>query len=136
MESVATFVTDRFNTTTSKPTFINPGCFGDDLALWLIDELRTDGVRVDAEAVPEDFGWAIAFERDGRWYWAVIGYVPGRVWYIAIERRGFMPMLFRRSRAIPCEVIDTITRVLIRDPDIRSLQWLDARTFFAANRRR
>jgi hypothetical protein len=130
MNSVATFVTERFNTTVTKPTFINPGCFGDDLALWLGEELRTEGCWVGANPVPEDFGWAVSFDVKKRRFWAVIGYVPGNGWYIVLERRGPMAMFFGRFRAIPGYAVDAVNRVLVRGADIRDLQWHSARDFF------
>jgi hypothetical protein len=130
VNTVATFVTERFNTTVTKPTFINPGCFGDDLALWLGEELRRDGFSVGGNPVPEDFGWAVSFDVKKRRYWAVIGYVPRNAWYIAVERRGPMAMFSPRFRAIPDDAVDAVKRVLVRGADIRDLQWHSARDFF------
>lgn len=130
MKTVATFVTERLNTTVAKPTFINPGCFGDDLALWLGKELRKEGLAIDDDPVPDHFGWAVSFEVKKRRYWAVIGYVPGHVWYIALERRGPIAMLFPRFRVIPDDAVEAVKQVLVRSADIRDLQWHSARDFF------
>jgi hypothetical protein len=125
--TVATFITSRFNTTESKPTFINPGCFGDDVAQWLAQELRADGVDVIGSPVPEDFGWALSFEVGGRKYWAVIGYQPGRGWYISLERHGFVALFGKRFRTIPDDVVDAVKRVLARGPDIQDVHWHSGR---------
>jgi hypothetical protein len=130
VDTVATFVADRFNTTVTKPSYINQGCFGDDVALWLGEELRSDGILVGSDQVPEDFGWAVSFDVEKRKYWAVIGYVPGKFWYVALERRGAMAMLFRGSRAIPYDAIEAVKRVLVRSGDIRDIQWHSGRDFF------
>jgi hypothetical protein len=45
MKTVATFQSSAFNTTVTKDYFINPECFGDDLARWLITRLRATGTK-------------------------------------------------------------------------------------------
>ena len=52
-----------------------------------------------------------------RRYWAVIGYVPGHVWYIALERRGPIAMLFPRFRVIPDDAVEAVKQVLVRSAD-------------------
>jgi len=37
--NLVTFKSSSFNTTEAMPYFIQPDCFGDDLANWLIDQL-------------------------------------------------------------------------------------------------
>jgi hypothetical protein len=41
--TVVTFESTAFNMAEPKDHFINPCCFGDDLATWLIEELRKQG---------------------------------------------------------------------------------------------
>jgi len=50
------FESNAFNTSIEGENFINPGCFGDDVARWLIGQLRADG-HVTEEPRQEDFGW-------------------------------------------------------------------------------
>ena len=38
------FRTKRFNLSTAKEYFINPDCFGEDLAAWLRDKLTERGI--------------------------------------------------------------------------------------------
>jgi hypothetical protein len=57
VRTVATFESTAFNMADPKDYFINPRCFGDDLAKWLIDELRKQGLETDDEPGQEDFGW-------------------------------------------------------------------------------
>jgi hypothetical protein len=53
-----TFVTKLFNTEDVKDYFINPRCFGDDCAQWLIDRLVSQGSeKVDERPTQEDWGW-------------------------------------------------------------------------------
>ena len=54
--------------------FINPCCFGDDVAKWLIRELRRQGMEIDEEPGQEDFGWYLNFETAGVAHTFVIGH--------------------------------------------------------------
>ncbi len=56
IRTVVTFQSPAFNTSERKDYFINDGCYGDDLARWLIEQLRSRGVQTDAEPGQEDFG--------------------------------------------------------------------------------
>ena len=61
MKTVAVFESRAFNHTEPKEYFINPCCFGDDLARWLMEELAQQGIGVDDEPGQEDFGWYFEF---------------------------------------------------------------------------
>jgi len=50
------FKTGRFNLTVMKDHFINPCCFGEDLAAWLRDKLVAKGVKSSGPG-QEDWGW-------------------------------------------------------------------------------
>lgn len=50
------FKTGRFNLTVVKDHFINPCCFGEDLAVWLQDKLAANGVESSGPG-QEDWGW-------------------------------------------------------------------------------
>ena len=50
------FETDRFNLTEVGAHFVNPGCFGEDLARWLRLQLTERGVEA-GEPGQEDWGW-------------------------------------------------------------------------------
>lgn len=56
VRTVVTFESTAFNLAEPKNCFINPCCFGDDLAKWLIGELRKHGLETDDEPSQEDFG--------------------------------------------------------------------------------
>jgi hypothetical protein len=120
LDSIATFVTDRFNTTVTDS--IRRDCFGDDLAAWLGEELRAHGCPASATPIREDFGCAVKFDVNGRSYFASIGYVPGKVWFIAIERGGLLTRFFSRFRLIPDQAVEVLKRVLGRSADIRDLR--------------
>lgn len=50
------FCTNRFNLSVTKPHFINPDSFGEDLAAWLRSKLIERGVEVPHSG-QEDWGW-------------------------------------------------------------------------------
>jgi hypothetical protein len=50
------FDTARFNLSEVKEHFINPCCFGEDLAAWLRDRLTGQGIDASAPG-QEDWGW-------------------------------------------------------------------------------
>lgn len=39
-----------------KPHFINPNCFGEDLAAWLLERLKASPLSFSAP-IQEDYGW-------------------------------------------------------------------------------
>jgi hypothetical protein len=57
IRTVVTFESTAFNMTEPKDHFINPRCFVDDVAAWLIRELRKQGIGTDEKPGQEDFGW-------------------------------------------------------------------------------
>jgi len=71
-----TFQSDGFNTSESRPYFINPECYGDDLAKWMMERLRATGYKTADEPGQEDFGWYFDFEVPAGPHCCVIGYQP------------------------------------------------------------
>jgi hypothetical protein len=52
------FDTERFNLSAPQPHFINPSCFGEDLAGWLRERLVARSIPT-TEPDQEDWGWYI-----------------------------------------------------------------------------
>jgi hypothetical protein len=77
VKTVVTLKSSTFNMSEPREYFINPGCFGDDLAKWLAEQLRSK--RYQASEVPgqEDFGWYFTFVESGVEHCFVIGLRPG-----------------------------------------------------------
>jgi hypothetical protein len=124
----ATYRSSAFNTSEPKPYFINPCCFGDDLARWMIARLRAAGIPTDAEPGQEDFGWYFCFEVPAGSHCCVLGYQedePEGLWHLTLERnRGFIgSILGRRKSGIDATAVDAIRRVLSDAPEIRELEW-------------
>ena len=52
------FTSSRFKIVEGEEDFTNPGCFGKELGTWLCDQLKSRGY-LEAELLPEDFGWCV-----------------------------------------------------------------------------
>jgi hypothetical protein len=130
MRTLVTFKSAAFNTTEPREYFINPGCFGDDLARWLIRELRARGAQAEEEPGQEDFGWYLNFTVNGRPYCLVLAYRPGDGadegdWVGWLERDcGLIAAMFGgRRRGILPEAAEVIHAVLSSSPEIREIRW-------------
>lgn len=129
--TVVTFDSDRFNLTEEKDYFFNPGCYGDDLGEWLIQELRGAGWETIDKPGPEDFGWYVNYAKDGERYCAVIGNVEGESWFIAVERScGLLGSMFGgRRRNIGRQGLEALHGILSSSPDLRNVQWFTWKQF-------
>ena len=127
---IVTFRSSAFNTTDPKPYYINPCCYGDDLADWLLGELRRRGIPVADAPGQEDFGWYLRFTWEDRAYACVIGYQPGDEydegeWIGWLERDcGFITSLLGgRKRCIDPGAARLLHAVLIESDLIREVRW-------------
>jgi hypothetical protein len=66
------FETDRFNVSEVKEHFINPCCFGEDLAGWLRQALTEKEITTWAPG-QEDWGWYLFAERGSERYFLGVG---------------------------------------------------------------
>lgn len=129
IKSVVTFKSFAFNTTEPKEYFINPCCFGDDVAKWLAAQLRSKGYQAAEEPGHEDFGWYFGFSVNDIQHCLVIGYREednGQgIWVGWVERsRGLMASIFgRRKHGIEGAAAQAIHEVLANDPKIQSIHW-------------
>jgi|SRR5690606_1915682 len=72
-----TVETSQFNHTEVKPHFINPNCFGEDFAEWLIlklEHLKKDGFEISAP-IQEDYGWGFWVSKERETFWVAIGII-------------------------------------------------------------
>jgi hypothetical protein len=130
IRAVVTFESTAFNTSLPRDYFINPCCFGDDLAIWLIDQLRRRRYEPESKPGQEDFGWYLNFQVSGFNHCLVIGYRPGEdsekgVWICMLERnRGFIAsILGGRNREIHPEAAQIIHEILSKAPQISDVKW-------------
>jgi hypothetical protein len=54
VKTVVTFKSSAFNMSEPREYFINPSCFGDDLAKWLAEQLRSNGHQASEVPGQED----------------------------------------------------------------------------------
>jgi hypothetical protein len=88
------FRTNRFNLSKVGKHFINPCCFGEDLAAWLGPKLRDKGVGV-RESYQEDWGWELPVSiGDDLYYLCLSGNADESPadpdqgeWHIVIEKK-------------------------------------------------
>jgi len=59
MLKYVTFLSDAFNQTEIKKNFINPCCFGEDLADWLVRRLGDTDLTAAPKPCQEDWGWEV-----------------------------------------------------------------------------
>jgi hypothetical protein len=132
MRTEATFRSSAFNFSEAKSYFINPCCFGDDLARWMMARLRTAGVRTADEPRQEDFGWYFEFEVPAGKHCCLLGYQEGHPegrWLLWVERsRGFLgSVLGMRKSGIDPAAVHALHHILDKAPEIRELQWQEGR---------
>lgn len=111
--------------------FINPNCFGDDLAMWLIRSLTERGVETDSSPSQEDFGWYFRFVVERIEHCVVVGFQPndlelGDCWIGWLERSvgSIAFVLGERNRAVSPKAIELIDAILSSSPDVHDLTWL------------
>jgi hypothetical protein len=128
--TLVTFRSDRFETRLPGEHFVNPGCFGDDVARWLIRELRARGIETADEPEPEDFGWYFGFRAGDVDCELVIGWRPGGdgepgTWIGWIERSAnlLLSVLGGRRRGIPPEAMAAVHAVLAGSGRVSDVRW-------------
>ncbi|MFN3650586.1 MAG: hypothetical protein ACK47B_13500 [Armatimonadota bacterium] len=125
--TVVTFIAAGFNTTDSRPEFINPENFGDDVARVLMERLRGQGVSVDPELGQEDYGWYFSFTTGGREYDFLLGLRDGELseWVGWLESgAGFFASLFgARKRGVQPEAVRALDAALSALPSVRDVRW-------------
>jgi hypothetical protein len=127
----ATFVTKLFNTEEVKDYFVNPCCFGDDCAQWLIDMLVSQGVeRVDERPTQEDWGWFFSVTMGQRDCMICVGLYEDKdspnTWLVFIESQsGWLSgKLFARSDdAELLAVCQAVDRALKSASEISDVRW-------------
>jgi hypothetical protein len=129
LRTIVTFTTSRFNTSVNHDYFINEGCFGDDLAKWLIEKLARAGFQTADSPGQEDFGWYLTFTVDDEEHCFVVGYRPASnengMWIGWLERsRSFVPSLFgARNRGILPQAANAIQNALMDERSIQDVRW-------------
>lgn len=122
-----TFKSTAFNVTDPKPTFLNPGNFGDDLIEWMANGLRRVGWAVDGEIGQEDDGWYVTFKKPGHNYDVIVQLINAEtgLWLVWLERgAGIIPSLLgARKKGVPIEAAIAIYDVIKGAPEITDPRW-------------
>lgn len=124
------FKTNRFNLSKVDEHFINPCCFGEDLAAWLQIKLSERDVEV-REPYQEDWGWELpAIQERGLYYLSVSGN-PDQSntnkdegeWRIIIEKRRSIGQRLIGAGKIAADdrMVRTIEEILYTEPAIREV---------------
>jgi hypothetical protein len=137
IRTIVSFTSTAFNTAEPRNYSINACCFGEDLAKWLIRELRNRGASADGEPGQEDFGWYFNVQIADTPHTFVIGHSPSLVeggegtWIGWIERdRGLLgSLLGARERGINPAAPQTLHSILSSSPQIRDIRWHFRRDF-------
>lgn len=136
MRTVVTFASDAFNTTEVRDYFINPGCFGDDVARWLVARLRALGLDADDQVGQEDFGWYLKFGVPEGRHCVVLGFrddddAQGQ-WIAWVEReRGLLRSLLGGRRSGVAAAALMAVHEALQAPGIRHLRWHEQEDFNA-----
>ncbi len=124
------FQTNRFNVSEVKRHFINPCCFGEDLAEWLRQQLTKKGVGAGTP-YQEDWGWEMLAQQGPQGYFlGVGGYLrEGAVdkndgeWRIMVEKkRSICEKLRGKNKMSETEPILSIIEDILREQaDVRNM---------------
>ncbi len=122
------FESGDFNTTVTKENYLNPECFGDDLAEWFNTRLEERNLRIRPIG-QEDFGWYTTFIYDDEEYNLVISHVGPRgnpEWVVEVERNpSLLKSLFGAStRSVPEEALLVVDEIVKTSPSISTIRWL------------
>lgn len=132
MGHYVSFRTNRFDSTTVKPHFINPETgFGEDVITWLRQNVQHPDIVLESP-IQEDYGWGIWANVRGTPYWIAASLVDKGdethlpEWGVTVVyERGCNP--FRRVPPSRHEDLlllsQTIDHVLHADPAITEIQW-------------
>jgi hypothetical protein len=123
MRNTVRFQSAKFNSTEPRAHFINPDCFGDDVAAWLKPKLEELGYRVEGPD-QEDWGWYLVCRHSAGSHYLNIGHT-GEEWQLVAERqRSFGEWLLRRTKSPAPELTRNLHRILTAEPDVRVAEWL------------
>ncbi len=130
VRTLVTFESPAFNATERRDYFINSGCYGDDVARALMEQLRARGVSTDAQPGQEDSGWYFGYRVDVADYKFVLGHRPAdasgtAVWIGWLERgAGLVGSLFGvRKRGIEPDGVTAIHSAISALPQVSNIRW-------------
>jgi hypothetical protein len=125
------FNTDRFNLSKVGKHFINPCCFGEDLASWLRQKLASENVQ-SSQPYQEDWGWElpVLHGRDA-YYLCMSGNAQESKtnkddgeWRIIVVKRRSLWQRLKGSGEIATNdaLVQMVERILSTEPGIRAVR--------------
>lgn len=135
MKVLGTVESDRFEHRVVQPHFINPCCFGEDLANWLSEQLRRlskQGFEIN-EPLQEDYGWGFWLRKGRSRFWLALSYVgdgptetPAQ-WVVSVTHSGILPFLLGRVDLGNIRMIEeSIKAAILASDDIRWVEGPEA----------
>jgi hypothetical protein len=125
------FRTGRFNLSKVGAHFINPCCFGEDLAAWLEDMLSERGIEV-GRPYQEDWGWEVPVKHAAESYYLCLsGNTDGSVgnpdegeWRIIVEKRRSLGQRLAGRGKITSDdgMLIAVKEILTADPSNRGIR--------------
>jgi hypothetical protein len=125
------FKTNRFNLSKVGEHFINPCCFGEDLAAWLRIKLLERRVEV-GQAYQEDWGWELPAACGNDSYYLCMSGNSDELstdqnegeWRIIIEKRRTIGQRLSGAGKITAndEMVKTIEQILTGEPTVREVR--------------
>lgn len=125
------FRTSQFNLSKVGEHFINPCCFGEDVAAWLIPKLADKHIET-AKPYQEDWGWELPAACKGNSYYLCMS---GNAddpsnsqdqgeWRIIVEKRRSLWQRLTGKGQIAADdpLVTTVKEILSREPAIRDLR--------------
>jgi hypothetical protein len=126
------FDTDRFNLSVTKEHFINPCCFGEDLAAWLRSKLVENSIP-PLDPGQEDRGWYIESTLGDASYFIGVGGAANESaanpnegeWRIMVEKhRSIWDKLKGKNKTSRSDPIFAIIReILKRESDFKNVRY-------------
>jgi hypothetical protein len=114
------FKSAKFNATEAKDYFINDLCFGDDLAIWLCEELKKRNLNA-IEPWQEDWGWQFEAEN----CLISVGF-DGDRWRIDVEPiLGFFDKLFGKT-VDASNLTKEMHNALKNESQISEIEWFES----------
>lgn len=127
------FTSPVFNSTEVKDSFINPCCFGEDVAKFVTEKWKGAGYEV-GELCQEDWGWSAQLKYGEQWYYLNISLYsdtpgppskPPAFFLMFVEKNvGFWKSLFsKESKNVEPEFLLQLHAVLSGNSEIEDLSW-------------
>lgn len=129
MRNHVSFRSARFNNKVVQPHFTNATCFGEDLAAWLLAQLRAN-TWTFSDTIQEDYGWGFWVNGD---FWVAVGIMDDSMgaetaeWLVSIEYDAGLNLkkrLFAKpDRAVQMQICQAVHKALTSASDISELRW-------------